>query len=39
MFNKYNFITIMEGEFCKVIIYQIYVSSQSFILMEQNKNQ
>ena len=39
MLNKYKFITIMEGEFCKIIIYKICVSNQSFIFMKQNKNQ
>ena len=40
MINKYKFITIMEGEFCKIIIYKkICVSNQSFIFMKQNKNQ
>ena len=37
MLNKYNFITIMEGDFCKIIIYKIRVSNQSFIFMKQNK--
>ena len=39
MFNKYKFTTIMEGEFCKIIIYKICVSNQSFIFMKTNKNQ
>ena len=39
MLNKYKFITIMEGEFCKIIIYKICVSNQSFISLEQTKNQ
>ena len=39
MLNKYAFITIMEGEFCKIIIYKICVSNQSLIFMKQNKNQ
>jgi hypothetical protein len=39
MLNKYNFITIVEGEICKIIIYKICVSNQFFIFMKQNKNQ
>ena len=39
MLGKYKFITIMEGEFCKIIRYRICVSDQSFIFMEQNKIQ
>ena len=39
MLNKYKFITIMEGEFCKIIIYEICVSNHSFNFMKQNKNQ
>ena len=39
MLKKYEFITIMEGEFCKIIIYKICVSNESFIFMKQNKNQ
>ena len=39
MLNEYKFITIMEGKFCKIIIYKILVSNQSFIFMNQNKNQ
>ena len=39
MLNKYKFITIMEGEFCKIIIYKTCVSNQSFVCMKQNKNQ
>jgi hypothetical protein len=39
MFNKYKFITIMEGYFCKIIIYKMCVSKQSFIFMKQTKNQ
>ena len=27
----------MEGDFCKIIIYKIRVSNQSFIFMKQNK--
>ena len=38
MLNKYKFISIMEGEFCKIIIYKICVSNQFFIFMKQNKN-
>ena len=38
MVNKYKFIKIMEGEFCKIIIYKICVWNQSFIFMKQNKN-
>ena len=34
MLNKYKFIVIMKGEFCKIIIYEIYVSNQSFIFMK-----
>jgi hypothetical protein len=33
MLNKYKFITIMEGEFCKIIIYKICVSNQNIIQM------
>ena len=29
MLNKYKFITIMEGEFCKIIIYKTCLSNQS----------
>ena len=32
MLDNYKFLTIMEGEFCKAIIYKICVSNQSFIL-------
>ena len=39
MLNKYKFITVLEGESCKIIIYKICVSNQSFIYMKQNKNQ
>ena len=39
MLNKYKVITIMEGEFCKIIIYKISVSNQSSIFVKQNKNQ
>ena len=39
MLNKYKFITIMEGEVCKIVIYKICVSNQSIILKKQNKNQ
>ena len=39
MLNKYKFITIIEGEFCKIVIFKMCVSNQSFIFMEQNKNQ
>ena len=39
MLNKYKFITIMEGEFHKIIKYKICVSNQFFIFMKQNKNQ
>ena len=39
MLNQYKFMTIMDGEFCKIIIYKICVSNQSFIFMKQNKNQ
>ena len=39
MLNIYKFITIMEGDFCKIIIYKMCVSNQSFIFMKQNKNQ
>ena len=39
MLNKDKFITIVEGEFCKIVIYTICVSNQSFIIMKQNKNQ
>ena len=39
MLNKYKIITIMEGEFCKIIIHKICVSNQSFIFMKKNKNQ
>ena len=39
MLNKYDFITIMEGVFCKIIIYTICVSNQSFTFVKQNKNQ
>ena len=33
MLNKYKFITIMEGEFCKIVVYKICVSNQYFILI------
>ena len=39
MLNKYKFISIMEGEFCKIVIYKICVSNQYFISMKQNKSQ
>ena len=39
MLNKYKFIPIMEGEFCKIIIYIIYVSNKYFNFMKHNKNQ
>ena len=39
MLNKYKFITIMEGEFWKLIIYKICVSNQSLFFMKQKKNQ
>jgi hypothetical protein len=39
MLNKYKFITIMKGEFCKIIILETCVSNQSFIFMKRNKNQ
>ena len=39
MLNKYKFITIMEGEFCKIIIYKLCVSNQSFVFMKKRKNQ
>ena len=39
MLKKYKFITIMEGVFCKIIVYKICVSNQYFIFMKQNKNQ
>ena len=39
MLNTYKFITIMEGEFCKIIIYEICVSNQIFIFKKKNKNQ
>jgi hypothetical protein len=39
MLSKYKFITKMEGEFCKIIIYNICVSNQSSIFMKRNKNQ
>ena len=39
MLNNYEFITIMEGEFYKIIIYTICVLSQYFTFMKQNKNQ
>ena len=39
MLDKYKFITIMEGEFCKTIIYKICVSNQYFMFMKQNKNE
>ena len=39
MLNKYEFFTIMEEEFCKIIVYKICVSNQSFVFMIQNKNQ
>ena len=32
MINKYKFITIMEGEFCKIIIYKICVSIFNFLI-------
>ena len=35
MLNKYKFITIMEGEFYKISIYEICVSNKSFIFMKQ----
>jgi hypothetical protein len=38
MLNKYKFITIRKGEFCKIIIYKICVSNQSFIFMKQKSN-
>ena len=34
MLNIYKFITIMEGEFYKIIIYEMFVSNQSFIFYE-----
>ena len=39
MLNKYKFITIMEGDFFKIIRYKICISNQSFIFTKQNKNQ
>ena len=39
MLNKYKLIAIMEGKFCKIIIYKICVSNQSFSFMKQTKNQ
>ena len=39
MLNKYKSITIMEGEFCKIIIYKACVSNQYFSFMKQNKHQ
>jgi hypothetical protein len=33
MLNKYKFITIMEGEFCKIVIYKIFVSNQNIVHM------
>jgi len=39
MLSKYELIIIMEGEFCKFIIYKICVSIQSSIFMKLNKNQ
>ena len=38
MLNKYRFVTIMEGELCKIIICKICVSNQSFIFMKQKSN-
>ena len=38
MLNKFKFITIMEGEFCKITIYKICVSNKYFIFMKLNKN-
>jgi hypothetical protein len=35
MLNKYKFITIMEENFCKVVMYKICVSNQ-FYLYESN---
>ena len=34
MLNKYKFITIMEGEFYKIIIYKICVLNKSFCFYE-----
>ena len=39
MLNKYEFITIPEGELCKIIIYKTCVLNPSSIFMKQNKNQ
>ena len=39
MLNEYKFIIIMEGDVCKIIIYKICVSNQSFIFMKKDKNQ
>ena len=39
MLNKYKYITIMEGEFCKIIIYEMCVSNKSFMFLKKNKNQ
>jgi hypothetical protein len=33
MLNKYKYITIMEGEFCKIIIYKICVSNHNIVQM------
>ena len=39
MLNKYRFIIIMEGEFCKIIIYKIcvYYLYESIVLTKLNK--
>ena len=39
MLNKYKFFTIMEGEFCEIIIHKMWVSNQSLFFMKQNENQ
>ena len=33
MLNKYKFITIVEREFCKTIIYKICVSNHNIVHM------
>ena len=38
MLNKYLFLTVVEGEFCKFIIYKICVSNQSLTFMKQKSN-
>ena len=39
MLNKYRFITIMEGEFCTIIVYKYVYQINLFLFMKENKNQ